>query len=128
MAYNIDSGKIQGGVLYQVYGSSGTLTYNGAVYAPGGTFRGVKDTVTFSQSGDTVLQEVTELSGVGTAFVQDSEDLPVFADKAELRGAAIAFELSQEEQVVNETTRIQGFALELIDYPFFSFEITETRL
>jgi hypothetical protein len=128
MAYNIDSGKIQARVLYQVYGSSGTLTYAGTVYTPGETFRGIAGTGTFSQTGDTVLQEVTELSGTGAAYVQDSADLPAFTEKAELRGAAIAFELSQEEQVVNETTRIQGFALELIDYPFFSFEITETRL
>jgi hypothetical protein len=128
MAYNIDSGNIQAGVLYQVYGSSGTLTYNSIVYTPGETFRGVTGTGTFSHSGDTVLQEVTELSGTGAAFVQDSADLPVFAEKAELCGAAITFDLSPEEQIVNETTRIQGFALELIDYPFFSFEITETRL
>jgi len=128
MAYNINSGNIEPGVLYLVAGDTGTITYDSTGYSPGSAFRGVAGISTFSGSGDALVTEVTELQGGGTIFGLDAADLPVFAESVELRGMAVEFELNPAERKVNEVTRILGFSLELIDYPFYSFEITETRL
>jgi len=128
MAYTIDSGNIQAGVLYRVFGSPATVTYNGTTYNSGDAFRGAAGVTTFTTTGSATVQEVLELAGSGAAYVPNGLDQPVYTDILQLQGMSVTFELAPEEMVVNETTRLQGFALELIDYPFYSFEITEIRL
>lgn len=128
MAFTIDSGNIQPGVLYRVFGSSATVTYEGTTYPENDTFRGVAGAANFTAAGGATVQEVLELSGGEAEFMVNGADQPVFAETLLLQGMAVEFELTPAEMVVNETTRLQGFALELIDYPFYSFEVTETRL
>lgn len=128
MAFTINSGSIQAGVLYRVFGTTGTVTYNGTVSNAGDTFRGVSGVTTFTVTTDATVQEVLELAGAETEYVLTAVDQPVFPETLLLQGMSVEFDLSPAEMVVNETTRLQGFALELIDYPFYSFEITEIRL
>jgi len=128
MAFTIDSGNIQPGFLYRVFGSSATVSYNGATYNENDTFRGVAGAANFTVSGGATVQEVLELAGGDAVFGVNGADEPVFPENLMLQGMAVEFELTPAEMVVNETTRLQGFALELIDYPFYSFEVTETRL
>jgi hypothetical protein len=45
------SGNIKTGVVYQVKGSTGTVTYNGVVYMPGDTFTGIVSITTFTAGG-----------------------------------------------------------------------------
>jgi hypothetical protein len=126
MAYPVVSGEISPGVLYVVAGT-GTVTYNGAAYAGGQTFRGLNGIATFTGSAE--VNEVLELKGGGLESVESGIDLPVlFPESTLLKGMAVEFVMNEEEQVVHEVTKITGFAVELIDYPFFSFAITETRL
>jgi len=129
MAYNVVSGDIITGVLYYVAGGK-SVVYNTLTYTTGQYFRGVNNitTFTFSGTGSGEINEVTELRGAAFELVGVSGDQPVFPDVTELKGFAIEYELNDAEKVVNEVTKITGFALELIDYPFYSFEITETRL
>ncbi len=130
MAYQVVSGDISQGILYSVVGAQSVI-YNGNTYATGTTFRGVLGVRAFSYSGSGTqeVNEVTELFGSGILFNTDANDAPAsFNDVTLLYGMAIEFSLNDEEKIVNEVTKIQGFAIELVDYPFFSFEITETRL
>lgn len=129
MAYNVISGEIITGVLYYVAGGK-SVVYNTLPYATGQYFRGVNSVTTFTYSGTGAeeLNEVAEFKGAAFELVEISGDQPVYPDVTELKGFAIEYELNDAEKVVNEVTKISGFALELIDYPFYSFEITETRL
>ncbi|MDN5288967.1 MAG: hypothetical protein JWR38_5241 [Mucilaginibacter sp.] len=126
MAYSVVSGEILPGVLY-VIASTQAVTYNGISYISGQTFRGIIGVATFTGSGE--VNEIQELWGGALEQVENGTDLPaVFAENTLLKGMAIEFVMNEEEKIVHEVTRITGFSLELIDYPFFSFAITETRL
>lgn len=129
MAYQVVSGEISTGVLYSVAGAQ-SVTYNSVTYATGQQFRGVTNVKTFTYpgSGTQELNEVFEFAGSGVVFIQDGNDNPLFSDVTLLKGMAIEFALNDAEKIVNEVTKIQGFALELIDYPFYSFAVVEIRL
>lgn len=129
MAYNVASGEIIAGMLYYVTGMQ-SVVYESITYNSGQYFRGVKGVTTFVYSGvgSTELNEVTELTGFAVEFTEISNDQPIYTETTILKGFGIEYDLNEAEKIVNEVTRIQGFALEFVDYPFYSFEITETRL
>jgi hypothetical protein len=128
---NISSGQIEPGVLYQVFGS-GDVTYNGFTRAPGlvnNTFRGVFGVTVFTTTGAVTIAEVTEFKGASIAYVEDYIDRPIFADGSTImKGCGIEYILTEQEKTVAELTVLKGFAIELTDYPFYCFAITETRL
>lgn len=128
MAYQVISGEIAENVLYVVAGEQ-TVTYNAVDYGTGDNFRGVADqkTFTYSGSGTQEVNEVFELRSGGIRYVETGVDQPVFPEQTKFAGMAIEFALNDAEKVVQEVTKIQGFALEVIDYPFYVFEIIETR-
>jgi len=66
--------------------------------------------------------------GAGIEFEYHSADLPVFPESTIIRGTGIEYVLNEEEKIVLETTRIQGFAIEIVDFPIYSFAIQEDRL
>ena len=126
---NIISGKIQPGVLYFVYGAQ-SVTYNGTTYTTGQYFRGVigVSTFTFSGSGTQLIYEVLELSGCAIEYVEDATDKPVFADATSLIEFAIEYMQGANDINFNDVTVLNGYAIELLDYPFYSFAIIEIRL
>lgn len=67
-----------------------------------------------------------ELAGFAIELSVNGVEWPVYPDTTVLKGFAVEFVLNEEEKEVTETTIIKGFSLELIDYPFYSFEITES--
>jgi hypothetical protein len=129
MAYQISSGEIAPGVLYLVIGEQ-SVTYNSATYIQGQVFRGIigAKTFTYSGLGSQGVNEVLELSTFAVEYIENSIDQPLYTGTTLLKGMSIELTLNDSEKTVPETTKIQGFALELIDYPFFSFEITEIRI
>lgn len=129
MAYQILSGEIQPDVLYEVVGTQ-SVTYNFISYSTGQQFKGIRTikTFTYSGTGTQDVNEVLQLFGGAIEYVETSIDNSSFADNTLLKGMAVEFALNDAEKIVNEVTKIQGFAIELIDYPFYSFEIMETRL
>ena len=129
MAYQILSGNIQSDVIYQVVGMQ-SVTYNSIAYATGQRFRGIIGikTFTYSGTGTQDVNEVLELVGGGIEFSENSIDQPSFPEVTLLNGMSIEFTLNNAEKIVKDITVIQGFALELIDYPSYSFEIIENKL
>lgn len=128
MPYTIDSGKIQPGVLYLVLGSSATVNYNAITYSPGATFRGVNGINSFTVTNGATVTEVTEVAGSNAEYALNMLDAPVFAESTLLTGMAVEYELTPAEKIVSGITQLQGFGIEFIDNPIYSFEITETRL
>lgn len=124
--YNVSTNQIIAGVLYRVIGEA-SVTYNEATYATGFTFRGIAGVNTFNYLGDgtQALVEVLELKGVAIELKENDADSPVFTDKTVLNGFSIELSLNEEEKIVNDVTQINGFSIEFIDFPFYSFEITE---
>jgi len=124
--FNITSGNIVAGVLYTVYGAQ-SVVYNGTTYTTGQRFRGVLGvtTFTFSGTGTQLVYEVLEFTGFAIELTEASLDLPVFTDATLLNGFALEFAQNANDISFNDTTQIAGFSLELIDYPFYSFEIAE---
>lgn len=129
MSYNVVSGDIVNGALYYVAGSQSVI-YNSSTYTTGQQFRGVPGvrTFTYSGSGTQIVYEVSELRGAAIEFSEVSQDQPIYPETTIFKGFAVEFELNDDEKKVQETTRLTGFGVEFIDYPFYSFEITETRL
>jgi hypothetical protein len=130
-SYPIVSGEVQPGVLYSIVASTpsnGTVTYNGVTLAVGAMFRGVVGVASYTSSGVATVNEVLELIGGSVEISLNNIDIPNFEDTTRITGIGVEYELSQEEKVVQDVTEIKGFSIELIDYPFYSFEITETRL
>ncbi|MDB4918774.1 hypothetical protein [Mucilaginibacter sp.] len=129
MAYQVVSGEVQSGVLYMIVGDQ-SVTYNAITYTTGQRFRGVAGVrfFTYSGTGAQEVNEILELVGGGIELVENLIDQPAYADITQLNGMGIEFSLNDAEKIVNEVTKITGFALELIDYPFYSWPITETRL
>lgn len=127
--FNIVSGKIQQGVLYLVYGAQ-SVTYNGTTYTTGQYFRGVLGitTYTFSGSGTQLVYETFEARGCVIEYIEDFSDLPVFVDATKLSGFAIEYTQGANDIAFNDETVLNGFTMELLDYPFYSFAITEIRL
>ncbi len=127
--YNVSTNEIVEGVLYRVTGDASVI-YNETTYIAGLAFRGIAGANTFSYQGDGTqeLVEVLELKGAGVELQENGADLPAFTDKTVLNGFSIEFSLNNEEKIVNEITQINGFSIEFIDFPFYSFEIIETRL
>jgi len=127
--YNISSGNIQVGILYLVYGTQ-SVTYNGTTYTTGQSFRGVAtvSTFTFSGTGTQFVSEILELQGSAIIFDENALDKPIFLSTTNLNGFAIEYQQNANDIIFNDITTIKGFAMELLDYPFYSFAITETRL
>lgn len=128
MLYNVISGDICEGILYNVAGGQ-SVVYNRITYNTGQYFRGggIK-TFLYTGSGSQILNEILELNCAAIEFVEVSDDQPVFDDIVIYNAISLQYELTDAEKKVIEITKMQGFALELVDYPFYSFEITETRL
>lgn len=129
MNYTVVTGEIFTGRLYLVTGTQ-SVTYNSVTYSTGQTFRaitGFKD-FTYSGSGTQIVNEVEEIKGGAIECFETAIDVGVFNDVTNLLGMAIEFALNDAEKIVNEFTKIEGFSIELVDFPFYSFEITETRL
>lgn len=126
--FNITSGNIIAGFLYTVAGAQ-SVVYNGTTYTTGQKFRGVLGILTFTYSGTgtQLLYEVNELQGFAVEFFNIQSDYPTFPETTLYNGFAIEFTQNASDILFNDTTNILGFALELIDYPFYSFEIIETR-
>jgi len=55
-------------------------------------------------------------------------DAPIPFDTTMLYGFAIEYMQNANDIVFNDVTVLNGFAMELLDYPFYSFTITEKRL
>ncbi|WP_454801788.1 hypothetical protein [Mucilaginibacter phyllosphaerae] len=129
MQYNITSGEICTDVLYYVAGEKSVI-YNLKTYFSGEYFRGINNVTTFNYSGigSQELYEVAEFKGFALEYIEGNYDQPIYPEVTNLLGGAIEFELTESEKKVNEVTVINAFALELIDSPFYSFEIIETRL
>ena len=64
----------------------------------------------------------------GLNFENNYLDQPVYSEAVLLKGTNLSFELNQAEKQVYEITKVKGFGVEFNDYPFYSFEVTETRL
>jgi hypothetical protein len=129
MAYQILSGEIQPNALYEVVGTQSVI-YNFIGYSTGQRFKGIRaiKTFTYSGSGTQEVNEVFQLLGGTIEYVETSIDNTSFADKTLLKGMSVEFALNDAEKVKSEVTKIKGFSIEVIDYPFYSFEIIETRL
>jgi hypothetical protein len=127
--FNVPSGNILRGMLYLVAGGQ-SVTYNGATYNSWQTFRGVQSvlTYTFSGTGTQLVYEVAEIAGGELELAQNGLDTPIFPDTTVLTGFAIEFQQNANDIILNDITALNGFAVELLDYPYYSFEITETRL
>jgi hypothetical protein len=127
--YNINSGEIQDGVLYLVYGTQSVL-YNGNTYASGQYFRGVTGVTDFSFSGDgtQLVYETLEFKGGALEFITDGQDLPVFGDQTVINGAALEFEQTAADAIFNDATSLDGASVEMMESAGYSFMITETRL
>jgi hypothetical protein len=127
--FNITSGNIQSDRLYLVYGSQ-NVTYNDITYSSGQQFRGVADltTYSFSGSGTQLVYEVLEEQGVAIVYEENLLDNPIFPDTTLLIGFAIEFQQNANDIGFNDVTLLNSFAIELIDFPFYSFAVTEIRL
>ena len=127
--FNIVSGKIQQEVLYLVYGTQ-SVTYNGMTYTTGQYFRGVLGITTyaFSGSGTLLVYETFEARGCVIEYIEDFSDLPVFVDATKLSGFSIEYTQGANDIAFNDETVLNGFTMELLDYPLYSFAITEIRL
>ena len=127
--YNISSGNILGGVLYIVWGTNSVI-YNGTTYMSGQVFRGVPSITnfTFSGSGTQLVYEVLELQGAALEFSENGLDQPIYSTTTTLNGFAIEYVQNANDISFNDKTILNAFSMELLDYPFYSFQITEKRL
>lgn len=127
--FNITSGNIRDGVLYLVYGAQ-SVTYNGSTYVTGQTFRGILsiENFTFAGTGTQLVYEILELRGALIIYDENFSDLPDFADVTLLSGFTIEYQQNENDLIFNDITTLKGFAIELLDFPFYSFMINETRL
>jgi hypothetical protein len=123
MAFDITTGMVQAGTLYQV---TGTVTYNGISWT-NQNFRGIAGVSVFTGTGS--VTEVTELKGAAVVFLQNpDENYGNFADgPTKISGAAVVFVQNANEAKVNETTKILGMAVNFLDYPFYQVDIMEQR-
>jgi GDSL-like Lipase/Acylhydrolase family len=128
MKYNVLDGEIQAGVLYKVAGEQ-SVEYDSVTYITDQTFRGVDGVVNFTYLGfgTQILNEILEFRGGSIEFLLNPEEQVTDDGPTVLKGMAIEFDLNEAEKIVQEVTEIKGMALELIDYPFYSFMITEQR-
>jgi len=128
--YNISSGEIQDGVLYRVLGDQ-SVVYNGTTFNTGEAFRGVTGITDFSFEGTgmQLVAEILEIKG-GAIELEPTKEFPKFEDeKIEIKGIALEFELNEAEKIAADSpTIIMGASIELTDYPYYAFQITETRL
>lgn len=129
MSYIVNSGDIKYGILYQVDGMQ-SVVYNGITYDTGERFRGILNIKIFTYSGigSQALSEVSEFTAGSILYAENSIDQPVYKEFTKLAGCTIEYSLNDAEKTVRETTKIRGFAVELVDYPFYSFDIIEQRL
>jgi len=127
--YNITNGYLEADILYIVYGAQ-SLTYNGTTYNTGQTFKGVAGIpdFTFLGTGTQLVYEVLELDGAAIEYTENALDAPISSDTTMLYGFAIEYMQNANDIVFNDVTVLNGFAMELLDYPFYSFTITERRL
>jgi hypothetical protein len=127
--YNVVSGEIQPNYLYKVVGDQ-SVVYNGTAYSTNSTFRGVLgvSNFTFSGTGTQILNQLTELYGVGVEFGNDSNDLPVFPETTTLKGFGVEFVQQGKDIIFNDTTTIKGFSFEFVDHPIYAFQIITKRL
>lgn len=127
--YNITSGNILADVLYLVYGSQSVI-YNGVTYTTDQTFRGAQSisTFTFFGTGTQIVYELLELQASALIFDENNIDYPLFPEITRLKGFEIEYQQNANDIIFNDITALNGFAMELLDYPFYSFQISETRL
>jgi hypothetical protein len=69
-----------------------------------------------------------ELRGALIIYDENFSDLPDFADVTLLSGFTIEYQQNANDLIFNDITTLKGFAIELLDFPFYSFMINETRL
>lgn len=128
--YNISSGEIQEGVLYRVLGDQ-SVAYNGTTYHSGEAFRGFNGVIDFSFEGTGIqlIIEVLEIRSIAVEF-ETVMELPKFEGEGiEIKGMSLEFELNEAEKITPQApTTLMGASIELIDYPYYAFQITETRL
>lgn len=126
----IISGDIQEGFLYEVAGDKSVI-YNEITYSSGNLFRGVLDVkdFAFTGSGSEIVEQVSEVAGISLEIVQTPGDANSynFDDETEIFGFSLQMELNEEEKIVQENTQILGFSLELRDFPFYAFEVSESQ-
>lgn len=129
MFYNVPTNSIEGNVLYVVAGQQSVI-YSGLTYNTSQNFRGINGVTgfTYTGTGTTIVYEVEELRGSGLVFKENLVDKPIsFPDITMLNGFSIEFELNNNEKIVQDITIINGFSIELENYPFYAFQIVETR-
>lgn len=129
MFYNVPVNVIEPNVLYLVAGQQ-SVVYTGVTYNTNQNFRGINGVTGFiyTGTGTTIVNEVGELTGGDVVFEENSIDKPTpFPETTILHGFTIEFELNNSEKIVQDKTIINGFTIELEDYPFYAFQIIETR-
>jgi hypothetical protein len=124
MNYNVLTGDIIPFYLYVVAGGK-SIIYDSVTYSTGQRFRGVQgvETFTYSGAGSQILNQVSELQSLSLEYL----DSPIFPESTTMKGFAVEYEINKAEYTVTDVTVIKGFALEMTDFPFYVFEITETR-
>lgn len=131
MSFNITSGNVENSVLYLVAGDQSVI-YQGVTFSTGQNFRGSTGAsasgFSLTGAGSALVYEVSELKGGAVEFETNFVDSPYFTDVTVLNGFAVEFELNNNEKLVEETTAIKGFGIELLNFPFYSFEVIEHRL
>jgi len=127
--FNITTGNILAGVLYLVYGTQSVI-YNGNTYNHGQTFRGISsiNTFTFSGTGTQLVYEISEFSASALILDENALDIPVFNDTTQASNFSIEFQQNNNDISFDDITALNGFSIELLDYPFYSFTVSETRL
>ncbi len=113
--------------MYLIYGTQ-SVTYNAITYTTGQQFRGISGvaTFTFSGSGTQLVYESMEIKGAAITYNENALDTSVFTENIILSGATIEFLQNANDIHFNDATIMNGFAIELIDYPFYSFQINCT--
>lgn len=126
--YNVAVNSIQFNVLYLVVGSKSVL-YNGGEYGTGDFFRGIDgiSSFIFIGEGTELITELTELYATGILFEQSNEDKSFPFEETGIKGMSVNYELTAEEKNVQEVTELKGMSLTLLDYPFYTYFINETR-
>jgi hypothetical protein len=127
--YTINNGEISYNVLYLVSGTE-SIVYNSITYALGQFFRGLPGIKSFTPTGigTPSIVEVLEIRGLGIEYFEINDDQPVYNNSTIFTGFSLEYQLNEAEKKVSDVTQLKGFSLELIDYPFYSFTINETRV
>ena len=89
--YNIPSGEIVAGSVYQVYGTTDdTITYNGTTYSPGDFFTGVDGVTDYTISGSPIVTYSSEYKAADIGYYEPF--LGKFNDDSEFKGQSISIQ------------------------------------